>query len=144
MAAEGKAITYDYERLSSTTYPNYTDNNITYTYGDPGANYNAAGRLTLLEDGSGAQAYRYGPLGEIVRNTRTVITLTGSGPSTYQTEYRYDTWNRLRELTYPDGEVLTHDYDSGGQLQSMQGEKGPYRYDYLKALTYDKFTGNPP
>ncbi|MGF2734658.1 hypothetical protein [Marinobacter sp. DUT-1] len=31
-------------------------------------------------------------------------------------QYTYDTWNRLQQLVYPDGEVLTYDYDVGGQM----------------------------
>jgi RHS repeat-associated protein len=35
--------------------------------------------------------------------------------------------------------VLTHNYDSGGKLSSLQGVKGDFTYDYLKTMTYDKF-----
>src|SRR6185503_11037109 len=40
---------------------------------------------------------------------------------------------------YPDGEVLTNTYDSGGNLTATKGEKNGFRYDYLKRLNYDEF-----
>jgi len=141
LRAEGKAINYvyDYNRLSNILYPNTPSNNVSYTYGAPGAAHYAAGRITHMEDASGTRDFQYGKLGETTKETRTLFTYTSTDPKTYVTQYRYDTWNRLRELTYPDGEVLTHTYDAGGQLLSLQGAKGDYNYDYLKALTYDKF-----
>lgn len=129
---------YDYNRLTNINYPNTTSNNVTYSYGHSPAELNA-GRITKIVDASGERLFEYGKLGETTKETRTLFTYTATEPKTYMTQYRYDTWNRLRELTYPDGEVVTHSYDSGGKLSMLQGVKGEYSYDYLKALTYDKF-----
>lgn len=116
LRAQGMAINYayDFERLAGITYPINAVNNVNYYYGEPGAADNTAGRLARVSDASGTEYYKYGALGEIIHTKRTVTTLTGSAPKTYQTSYRYDSWNRLRELTYPDGELLVHEYDSGG------------------------------
>jgi hypothetical protein len=140
LRAEGKAINYvyDYTRLTNINYPNNTQNNIAYTYGNNPGVLNA-GRITKITDASGERLFEYGKLGETTKETRTLFTYTSTEPKTYVTQYRYDTWNRLRELTYPDAEVLTHNYDSGGKLSSLQGVKGDFSYDYLKAMTYDKF-----
>jgi RHS repeat-associated protein len=51
----------------------------------------------------------------------------------------FDTWNRLQSLTYPDGEVLTNQYDSGGSIRAAAGDKAGHHYVYLKRLEYDKF-----
>ena len=51
----------------------------------------------------------------------------------------YDTFGRLQRLTYPDGEVLTYGYDSGGLVNKATGVKGRFSYPYLKRLDYDKF-----
>lgn len=138
---KGVAITYDYdfERLAATRYPLYPDNNVAYTYGAPGAPFNRVGRLEKVSDASGVEEFFYGPLGETVKTTRTVISLTGRGAKTYTTQFRYDTWNRLREMAYPDGEVLTYGYNAGGLLQSIQGKKGGDVYPYLTNLSYDSF-----
>lgn len=142
---KGVAIAYDYdfERLAATRYPLNPDNNVSYTYGSAqeagDAQANRAGRLKQVNDASGREVFYYGALGETVRTDRTVISLTGKGAKTYTTQYRYDSWNRLRELTYPDGEVLTYGYNSGGLLQRISGKKGGDSYAYLNALSYDTF-----
>src|SRR5260370_18199800 len=42
-------------------------------------------------------------------------------------------------MTYPDGEILTYHYDTGGMLAQASGVKGPNNYTYLGRLEYDKF-----
>ena len=42
-------------------------------------------------------------------------------------------------MTYPDGEILTYTYDSGGLLNAARGVKSGYTYDYIKRLEYDQF-----
>ncbi len=56
----------------------------------------------------------YGPLGEIVQETRT-IPIQGNQSITYQTAYQYDTWNRLLNITYPDPrhETVTYSWPDG-------------------------------
>jgi RHS repeat-associated protein len=43
------------------------------------------------------------------------------------------------QMSYPDGEVLTYHYDSGGLVDAAAGVKSGVRSDYLKRLEYDKF-----
>lgn len=66
---------------------------------------------------------------------------TGSMPLTFVTQYIYDTWGRLQEMTYPDGEVLTYGYDSGGLPKSVTGviPKSSQVFPYVLRLEYDKF-----
>ena len=132
------AYTYEFERLINITYPNFTKNNTTYTYGEFGASDNRAGRIVTQEDASGIQEFFYGPLGEQVKNIRQ-INVPGKGVFTYTTEWEYDTWNRVKGMRYPDGEVLTYDYNLGGLLHSMSGEKDSTAYNYLTRLGYDEF-----
>ncbi|MDM8554109.1 BPSL0067 family protein, partial [Desulfococcaceae bacterium HSG7] len=145
LRAKGQAVEYDYtyNRLESIRYPEYTDNNVKYTYGPPGASHNRADRIVTVTDESGEEERFYCPLGETIKTIKTVTSATrgnsADSPEVYVTEYAYDTFNRLRELVYPDGEKLTYSYDSGGLAESASGEKGDYDYPYLKALTYDKF-----
>ncbi|MFI6603637.1 SpvB/TcaC N-terminal domain-containing protein [Nonomuraea sp. NPDC050536] len=140
LAAESKAVEYDYDfnRISAIRYPIFTANNVTYTYGAPGAANNAADRITSIVDGAGTVAREYGPLGEVTKETRTVSE-QGSHTASFTTEYRFDTWNRALSMTYPDGEVLTYHYNSGGQVDSATGAKAGTTYPYLTRLDYDKF-----
>ncbi|MCW3840482.1 polymorphic toxin-type HINT domain-containing protein [Micromonospora yasonensis] len=140
LAAVSKAIEYDYDytRLKAIRYPVFPANNVSYTYGPPGASDNAANRITGVTDGAGTVSRRYGPLGELTQETRTTPA-QGSHVETFTTTYAYDSFNRMLSLTFPDGEKLSYHYNSGGQVDSAKGVKGEFAYDYLKRLDYDKF-----
>ncbi|MEV6815219.1 SpvB/TcaC N-terminal domain-containing protein, partial [Micromonospora sp. NPDC051296] len=140
LRATGARINYDYEfnRLVAVRYPTFTGNNVTYTYGAPGAADNRAGRITRVTDESGVEERFYGKLGEAVKEVRTVATDTGQAES-YTTQYTFDTFNRMQSMVYPDGEVLTYQYDSGGALRQASGVKGGRSYAYVNRLEYDKF-----
>jgi RHS repeat-associated protein len=141
LRAENSQITYayDYNHLTSLTYPDQPGNNVTYNYGGVGASDNRAGRIATVTDGSGSEDRYYGKLGEVVRQVKSVNTTTGPSPAVYTTSYVYDTWGRVQNMTYPDGEVLTYTYDSGGQPDGASGVKGGRNYDYVDRMEYDKF-----
>ncbi|MFL6138460.1 MAG: SpvB/TcaC N-terminal domain-containing protein [Frankiaceae bacterium] len=130
---------YDYDRLVSISYPQFPANNVTYAYGNPGASDNRAGRITRVTDEGGAQDRYYGKLGEVTKEVQTVVGFTGSSPKSYTTSYVYDTFGRMQSLTYPDGEVLTYQYDSGGMVRAASGVKGSNAYHYVNRAQYDKF-----
>ncbi|GHV15281.1 hypothetical protein FACS1894169_06170 [Bacteroidia bacterium] len=136
---EDKYITYDYDysRLTAITYPDHPENNVKYTYGNKNASNNRVGRLMLQEDGSGAQEFFYGRLGEMTKVRRTLI-IPNQAIATYVTEWKYDSWNRLEEMIYPDEEKITYSYNTAGLLESVKGEK-VYSYNYVNKLGYDKF-----
>jgi YD repeat-containing protein len=142
LKATGQAVnySYQYDRLAAVTYPKFPGNNATYTYGGPGAPGNAAGRLTLLTAEGGTLQRAYGPLGEVIKEIRTPDqdSVTGSDP-VFTTLFSYDTWNRIQNLTYSDGEVLSFKYDSGGNIRTITGQKQAVAYKYLDFIGYDKF-----
>ncbi|MFF0271023.1 RHS repeat domain-containing protein [Kribbella sp. NPDC004536] len=129
---------YDYTRLKAVRYPVFDQNNVTYTYGPPGAAHNTAGRIAHVADAAGTQDYEYGTLGEVTKDTRD-ITNHGSFPGHFTTSYSYDSFNRVLTLTYPDSEVLTYHYNAGGQVDTATGVKTGHTYPYLTGLAYDKF-----
>ncbi len=133
------SYTYDFNRLTAISYPQFPQNNVTYTYGAPGASDNRAGRITRVTDGSGTDDRFYGKLGEVVKDTKTVNTDTGGTAGSYTTLSTFDTFGRLLTLTYPDGEVLTYQYDSGGEVRSATGTNNGNTYNYFTRLEYDKF-----
>jgi RHS repeat-associated protein len=142
LRAANKAVEYDYQynRLAAIRYPTFTANNVTYTYGAPGAADNGADRVVRVVDGAGVETRAYGPLGELTRETRTVPDSILNGPArSYTTTYRYDSFNRVLDMTYPDGEVLTYRYDTGGMVDRATGRKGGFDYTYLARQDYDKF-----
>jgi RHS repeat-associated protein len=140
LAASGQTVDYDYDftRLNAARYPNFPANNVTYTYGAPGAAANAAGRVTVITDAAGSVTRKYGSLGETSQETR-VIHGVFAHDTAYTTSYDYDSFNRMLDMTYPDGEVLTYHYDTGGQVDKATGVKSHRTYPYLNELDYDKF-----
>ena len=145
LRAAGQQISYDYTflRLNTITYPQFTENNVAYTYGAPGAAFNRANRIVTVTDESGLTEREYGPLGEVVKETRTINSDTKgnskNSPEVHTTAFTFDTWNRLQSLIYPDGEVLDFDYDSGGLVEHIDGVKAGNNYAYLNFMGYDKF-----
>ena len=103
-----------------------------------GATDNRAGRIVLQEDATGAQEFFYGPLGEVVKNIRTIV-IPQFGDQTYTTVWTYDTWNRLTSMVYADGEQVDYTYNVGGLLLRMDGKKKNATFSYVKQLGYDKF-----
>jgi RHS repeat-associated protein len=139
LGAEHEAVQYDYSfnRLAAIRYPVFDDNDVRYTYGAPGAPAGGADRVVKVEDAAGTVTREYGPLGEVTKETRRMSgTLDGRE---FTTRYRYDTWNRVQQMTYPDGEVLSYHYNSGGLVDGATGVKGTNTYQYLRRLDYDKF-----
>jgi RHS repeat-associated protein len=141
LRAQHKQISYgyDFSRLVSISYPDNPQNDVSYTYGAPGAPDNSAGRVVRTTDASGVLLDSYGKLGEITKEVRTLNTFVGLIRPTYTTQYTYDTFGRLQQMVYPDGEVLTYHYDSGGLVDQVTGVKGPNTYVYVSRLEYDKF-----
>jgi len=130
--------TYQYERLTQIDYPRNFQNRVQYHYGVAGDKFNRAGRIWLQEDASGGQEFFFGKLGEVEKNIRTII-VDPATQLTYVSQYEYDTWNRLQEMVYPDGEKLIYDYNVAGKLIGMQGVKDSTTYNYVNQLRYDKF-----
>ena len=137
---DSTAITYSYDfgRVTDITYPHNPENNVHYTYGAAGAAFNRAGRVVQQDDASGTEEFFYGPLGETIKNVRTIV-IPKFGTQTYVTQWTYDTWNRLTSMIYPDSEVITYTYNLGGLLSAMSGNRQGQDYSYVQQLGYDEF-----
>ena len=131
------SYTYDFERLHEVLYPENLFNRVTYTYGKAGDKYNRAGRLALVEDASGGEAYYYGRQGEVVKTVRTVMASVAD-IRTYVYGATYDSWNRVQTMTYPDGEVVTYHYNAAGQVESMTSNKQGRQSVIVDRIGYDK------
>ena len=75
-----------------------------------------------MEDASGGEAYYYGNQGEVVKTVRSVMVSTAD-VRTYVYGATYDSRNRVRTMTYPDGEVVTYGYNAAGQVESIRSER---------------------
>ena len=129
---------YDYERMIQIDYPKNFQNRVQLHYGAPDASHHRAGRVWFREDASGGEEYFYGPLGEITKTIRTML-INEANVITYVMESTYDTWGRLQQLIYPDGEEVNYHYNRAGQLLAMDSEKWTRPYSIVKQIGYDKF-----
>ena len=53
--------------------------------------------------------------------------------------FEYDSWNRIQIITYPDGEKVSYDYNRGGMLESVIGDKNGDTYKYIEEIRYNPF-----
>ena len=92
--------------------------------------------MALVEDASGGEAY-YGNQGEVVKTVRSVMVSTAD-VRTYVYGATYDSWNRVRTMTYPDGEVVTYGYNAAGQVESIRSERQGKEETIVEEVGYDK------
>ena len=141
--AKHNKITYNYvfNRMVGIDYPNSLKTaSVVYEYGAMGEAYNRAGRIKRVTDESGVEERQYGKLGETTREEKTVEAKTPAVQrKKFTTDYVFDSFGRMVEMTYPDAENLHYAYDHGGLLTAAWGEKSGNRYDYINTLLYDEF-----
>ncbi|RZK58432.1 MAG: hypothetical protein EOO87_00230, partial [Pedobacter sp.] len=145
--ADNDTISYSYqnEKLIRVHYNRHPENDVKYVYGyktsesDP--TQNNLNRLIFQEDASGAQSYKYGVFGEVTETTKTIIVPFSNKLISFKTGFKYDDWNRIEKLTYPDGDTLLYEYDIAGQLKSVNGRRGKKATNnpYVTDIGYDKF-----
>ena len=98
--------------------------------------YDSYGRVDTLYDESGLVCYQYGNMGEITRETRIYTVPFLSNIIALSTQFEYDSWGRILNITYPDNEIVSYEYDCGGQLFKFYNNQN---YTYLDSVQYNKF-----
>ena len=94
------------------------------------------GRVDTLYDESGLVCYQYGNMGEITRETRIYTVPFLSNIIALSTQFEYDSWGRILNITYPDNEIVSYEYDCGGQLFRFYNNQN---YTYLDSVQNNKF-----
>ncbi|MDB2502952.1 hypothetical protein N9W87_02665, partial [Schleiferiaceae bacterium] len=120
--AFGGSVTmeYDYNRLVHKYMPLSSGADlydIAYTYGTKGDGRNGAGRITQVIQGQGFKTdlLRYDELGNVVEEN-TTIDVPLYGYKGFTTTKRYDSFGRILQATYPDGDQVTYGYTALGEL----------------------------
>ena len=137
----GASISYLYElgRLTGVHYPEHPENDVSYRYGDENDDHHAKGRVVLRLDGTGGLEYSYDNMGNVSRTLRTVVVPNEeSAVGTFETEFTYDSYGKLLDMTYPDGEKVCYWYDSSAQLTEVYIKKKDGVH-YVEEIGYDKF-----
>ena len=75
--------------------------------------------------------------GEVTKTVRTVVASTAD-IRTWVYGATYDSWNRVRTMTYPDGEVVTYHYNAAGQVESLTSNKQGRQSVIVDRIGYDK------
>lgn len=130
---------YDYQRVDTINYPRNYMNQVVYVYGkNTDTTFHRVGRVKVQLDGSGGQEFFYGPLGEVEKTIRTIV-VSQTDIRTFVSEERYDTWNRIQVMKYPDGDSVDYAYNTAGRLKQVTSTKDNFSYDVVKDIGYDKF-----
>jgi len=116
----GITSTYTYDalnRLTAIAYPT-TTLNVTYAYDQANATTGCTtsyplGRLTAMTDGSGSTTYCYDRRGNVTQKKQVTsgVTLT--------TQYGYTLADRLANITYPSGAIVTYTRDTVGRVKTV-------------------------
>ncbi len=123
--------TYHFNRLTEIQYPHHTENNVQYLY-------DQAGRIAVREDGTGSEMFVYDRLSNVAQSTRRIIMPTDGAAYIFRTQFKYDSFGRVRNIIYPDGEVVHYGYTTGGLLKSVAGLKQGQQNLYLWDIQYDE------
>jgi RHS repeat-associated protein len=129
---------YNYNQLMTVNYSHRYWNNVYYEYGQTGSG-SQTGHITKRQDATGVQDFRYDCMGNIIENRHTYIVPNTLDVFTLTTLWTYDSWSRIRDIIYPDKEIVTYHYDEGGNLSEIIGSKGEQTNRYLYNITYNKY-----
>jgi len=139
--ARGITATYGYDALNRLVSVSYPDSslNVGYSYDTAatacvsGETF-AAGRLSLITDGSGSTQYCYDRFGQMVRKVQTT-----AGQS-LTVRYGYTKAGHLSSVTYPDGTVADYVRDSLGRTTQVGVTRpGGSRQILLTSASYYPF-----
>ncbi|MBO5626602.1 MAG: hypothetical protein J5953_12560, partial [Prevotella sp.] len=129
--------TYDRGRLMSVAMPDHPENNVSYVYGNGSENHNAAGRVVLRIDGSGATELWYDAMGNVSKTLRSIVVPYYNRTASFATEWNYNSYGQLLCVSYPDDEEVFYRYDRCGQLDRVYRD-GYDPYYYVSLMGYDR------
>ena len=108
--ANGVIITYAWDKLSRRTAR--TGGGVTESFTYDQGSY-GKGRLTRLDDATGATEYQYGADGQVTRQINTIVG------QVYTTQWQYNGAGILQTMIYPSGMALDYSYDAVGRLSRI-------------------------
>ena len=114
MSGTGDSIhyTYCFNKLTDISYPRTPFNNVHYRY-------DVAGRIAYYEDGTGSTRLYYDRMGNVRLTHRRVVVPTENYVYTFRTQYKYDSFGRIRNIMYPDGDGVNYRYYNSGELRDV-------------------------
>jgi RHS repeat-associated protein len=134
---------YDYNRLVHKYMPLSAGADlydIAYTYGTKGDGRNGAGRITQVIQGQGFKTdlLRYDELGNVVEEN-TTMDVPLYGYKGFTTTKRYDSFGRILQATYPDGDQVTYGYTALGELHTIDSKVGGTTQSIVSGILYNGY-----
>ena len=134
---------YDYNRLVHKYMPLSSGADLydmSYTYGTKGDGRNGAGRITQVIQGQGFKTdlLRYDELGNVV-DENTTIDVPLYGYKGFTTTKRYDSFGRILQATYPDGDQVTYGYTALGELHTIDSKVGGTTQSIVSGILYNGY-----
>ncbi|NER95557.1 MAG: hypothetical protein F6J86_17230 [Symploca sp. SIO1B1] len=143
--AKGQKVSLEYDALGriikKLVYDKQGDSNptetTTYEYDDPTVE-NGKGALTKIVMPEATYTFSYDNRGQVKQEKVAIDTDENGNKETYISEYTYDAAGRPDTITYPDGAVVRHTYNDGGELYTVAlkdtGEK-----NFTTYATYENY-----
>lgn len=131
----GDSTTYHYQfgRLMEIRHALHPWENTSFDYDN-------AGRLAYREDRTGSEQLLYDELGNVRQTLRRIILPTENRAFQFKTGFSYDSFGKIRVMTYPDREEVFYHYtQEGGLLSGIQGYTQNYQYDELGHIASMKY-----
>ena len=127
--AKGQVLEFTYDLLNRLISKKCLSQTLaSYSYDDISKQY-CLGRLSKITDLSGSTEFFYDNLGREVKSIKVV------GGLSFAVERSYDSLDRLVNLKYPDGEVLTYSYNPQG-ITSITGQTSIASKTYIANINY--------
>ena len=89
-------------------------------------------------DGTGSEEFVYDHLGNVAQSVRRIVVPTENQAYVFRTLFKYDSFGRIRNIIYPDGEAVHYGYTTGGLLKNVVGLKQGRQNLYLWDRVYDE------
>ena len=123
---KAQVITYTYDGANRRLTEDYQDSalinpDIAYHYDIPSSDYpqaaNTAGRLSWVEDLSGASFFSYDANGHVAWLVKRIKD--GRQEQDFVTMFNYDAMDRLVSTIFPDGDAISNQYNNGSHLEAI-------------------------
>jgi len=100
--------------VTAITYPASPSESVTFTYDDITNGNKGKGRLTGYSTASIATSFTYDSYGNVTQQSDLL------SPAIYATGYQYNSANRVTQITYPSGRIVTYTRNNLGQITGLQ------------------------
>jgi RHS repeat-associated protein len=112
----GEVETFAYDaagRLIGRAFSGGAAGDMTFTWDGVAGGNKGKGRITRVDDRAGYSAFQYDARGNVLSEARTIAG------TTYTVSYAYDLADRLTQITYPSGRIVTYGRDAMGRVTSV-------------------------